>query len=308
MRVICPNCQQTMTVADSEAGKMIACTQCAHSFQAPQMFMAPPAPDLPPVVVKPVAETVSAETKPSAAASTPAAPTSPSSPGTIHSHQHYLVLNRKICAWLAPICLSIVFLLTFFKWVGFYPAGYSAYSQNAWQALFADISVDPVFEKKVFHKEKELNESLHASWWLLPYFPLLMLGLLLAWADHILRLAKTPLPPALQGLWRHRSTWIAVCAGLTLFFLLIQWTTGFGLARALTASISEEELKDAKTPEEIQVAEMKIAMEKAKYYPGTTIWLHLAVLSHIVAVAGIAGETWLIHRGDKPPPRAGVMW
>jgi hypothetical protein len=302
MRVICPNCQQTTTVPDSEAGKTIACPQCAHSFQAPQMFMTPPPPELPPVNAKPVPQPASAEAKPSDGGAAPAAA------GTTYPHQHYVSLNRRICEWLAPICFTVIFLLTFFKWVGFYPAGYSAYSQNAWQALFADISVDPVFEKKVFHKEKELSEALHSSWWLLPYLPLLMLGLLLAWADHLLRLAKTPLPPALQGMWRHRSTWIATCAGLTLFFLLIQWTTGFGLPRALTASVSEEELKDANTPEEIQVAEMKIAMKKAGLYPGTTIWFHLVVLLHVVAVAGIAGETWLIHRGEKPPPRAGVMW
>ncbi len=271
------------------------------------MFMTPPPPELPPVPAKSIVEPPPAETKPVEAAASRPSPTSPAASAS-YPHQHYLTLDRKICSWLAPICLSIIFILTFFKWVGLYPAGYSAISQNAWQALVADISVDPVFEEKIFHKEKELNDSLRSSWWLLPYLPLLMLGLLLAWADHLLRLAKTPLPPALQGLWRHRSTWISVCAGLTLFFLLIQWTTGFSLSRALTAGISEELLKDARTPEAIQVAEMRIAMSKAEFYPGTTFWFRLVVFLHVVALVGIACETWLNNRGDKPPPRAGVMW
>jgi len=203
-----------------------------------------------------------------------------------------------------------VFLLTFFKWVGFYPAGYSAYTQNAWQALFADISVDPVSEKE-FHKEKELNSALHASWWLLPYLLLLLVGLPLVWGDHILKASQLKLPARLEGIWRHRHEWIAVCAGFTLFFLLIQFATGFGLTNALTGAV-EEELKDqiekAKTPEEVQRVEMQIAVRKAEFYPRTTFWLRLTILLHIVAVAGIAGETLLIRRGDRPPPRIGVMW
>src|SRR6266852_3940564 len=47
MRLICPNCQQSVAVADTEAGKPIACPQCAHSFEAPQMYAAPPIEPLP---------------------------------------------------------------------------------------------------------------------------------------------------------------------------------------------------------------------------------------------------------------------
>jgi hypothetical protein len=312
MRLICPNCQQTVTIADSEAGKTIACPQCAHSFAAPQMYVPPPVEPLPgPALAPPPAAPATAEAIPAAApdaATMPPAHALATPEGYTRLHTH--ALNHKVCEWIVPISFTLVFFLSFFKWFGFYPAGYSAYTQNAWQALFATMSVDPVSEK-LFHKEKELEAALHPSWWLLPYLFLMLFGLALAWADHVVKALKLRLPAAVERRWRYRPALLSACAGLTLFFLLIQCATGPGLERARPAIVEEstrKELEKARTPEEIQIAEMKIANETGGFRLITTFWLQLAIVCHFLAVAGIIGETVLIHRGDKPPPRVGVMW
>ncbi|MCE9530607.1 MAG: hypothetical protein K8T89_05685 [Planctomycetes bacterium] len=227
-----------------------------------------------------------------------------------YSRFHTVALNRAVCEWLAPICFSLIFILSFFNWAGLYPAGYGAYTQNCWQALGALMSVDPVSEIE-FRMEGPLNERLWSSWWLLPYIIFLIVGLTLAWADPIMKLMKGKLPTALEGVWRYRPALISACAGLTLFLVLIQSVAGFGIEWAIKYKVLEDfkQLRsDAKTPEQIQIAEMKIAGEKNRYQPGTTSWLRLVILLHFLAVAGIIGETVLLHRGAKPPPRVGVMW
>jgi predicted Zn finger-like uncharacterized protein len=312
MRLICPNCQQSFTIADAEAGRTVTCPQCATSFGAPQTYVAPPIEPLVALPSPPPAAPPALNNAPTAATPVIKAATPSSSAPQIegYAHVHSALLNHQVCRWLAPVALTLVFFLSFFNWFGFYPAGYAAYTQNAWQALFATMSVDPVAEK-VFDKEKELNQALSASWWLLPYLLLLLVGLALAWSEPAIKAFHLKLPALVEHWWGHRHALLAACAGLTLLFLLLQCAAGFGLERALAAKIEQatkERREKAKTPEEIQIAEMEIARDMGAFHPRTTLWLRLVVLFHFLALAGIVGETLLVHRGGKPPPRVSVMW
>jgi hypothetical protein len=316
--LICPNCQQAITVSDTVSGTPVTCTNCSHTFTAPELYSLEPIAQ-PPAIPKAAPQTSPPEAnpKPPHAVAAEAAPASeprneraPSleKEGALKSWS--LPLNRTLFEWLAPCCLVLIFLLTFFRWVGFFPAGFPAYTQNPWQAMFGDMSVDPVSEK-VLGKEEETSRDLHASWWLPPYFILLLAGLALAWIEPILKRLKTQPPRAIENLLRFRPAALSACVGLTLFFLLMQSMAGFGLEHALKEKVSDETLeekKKAKTPEEVQIAEIKTAQSESKFHVrGTFVW-RLALFLHFIALAGIIGETVLIHRGPKPPPRIGVMW
>lgn len=316
MRLICPNCQKAITVPEAVSGTTVTCTNCSHPFTAPELYSLEPIEQ--PVAIPKTAPQVNVPeplpNKPSQAAPETAPASNnekaPTSDTSVLLKTWSLPLNRTLCEWLAPYCLVLIFLLTFFRWVGFYPAGYAAYTQNPWQAMFGDMSVDPVSEK-VLGKEEETNRDLHASWWLSPYFILLLAGLVLAWIEPVFKRLKTKPPHTINNLLRFRPAALSACVGLTLFFLLVQSLAGFGLEHALKEKTSDENLEErrtAKTPEEVQKAEIKIAQSESKFQVRGTLAWRLTILLHFIALAGIIGETVLIHRGSKPSPRIGVMW
>ncbi len=322
MRQICPNCQQSVTIPDNEAGKTVPCPACQQPFAIPALFtptVFEPPPPLPapsiPAIEAPTISTAPEPTTtatPSTTEEVPSAPPSAAAPSLPEGYTQIcsLPLRRAVCHWLSPVCLTLIFILTFFNWVGMYPAGYAAYTQNGWQALFADMSADPVSEKE-WKMEGQLNEWMRSSWWLLPYVVLLIIGVLFAWGEPLANRLNWRLPTVVESMWRFRPTLLIACTGITLFFLLVQTAAGFGLDRALHRQVQEkykEARSDAKTPEEIQKVEMQIAADLGKQCLRTTIWLKLTIVLHIVALAAVIGETLLIHRGDKPPPRIGVMW
>ena len=322
MRLICPNCQQAITVPETVSGASVVCTNCSHSFTAPELYSLAPV-EQPATTSKPSLQTSAPESVPSgpraagnetSPASASKAEPAPAKDGLVAKEgllkTRSIPLNRTLFEWLAPYCLVLIFLLTFFKWAGFYPAGYAAYTQNPWQAMIGDMSVDPVSEK-VLGKEEETNRDLRASWWLVPYFLFLLAGLVLAWVEPILRTLKVKPPRAIENLLRFRPAALSACVGLTLFFLVIQSITGFGLEHALKEKAPQAMIEDkekAKTPEETQITQIKIAEVESRFQVRGTLAWRLALLLHFLALAGIIGETVLIHRGPKPPPRVGVMW
>jgi len=326
MRLLCPNCQRAITIPDSDAGKSIACPLCSHSFAAPQLYTAPsfdqplpppiPAPARPPQAESQAPVSSTALTPVVAPPAPEPEPTSSPQPAAGHSLPEGYVklvsmpLSHSVCEWLVPACLSLIFILTFFRWVGFFPAGYPAYTQNPWQAMFGDMSVDPVAEE-VFKVEKPLSDNLHAAWWLIPYFLLLLSGMFLAWVVPVI--TKTHIKPTatVADLLRFRPAALAACVGLSLFLLLIQTTVGFGLEHAVRGLVPEEvniERKEARTPEQFQKVYMRIAAIEGKFAMTGTSTLRLAIVLHFIALAAVLCETLLIHRGPKPPPRVGVMW
>ena len=321
MRQICPNCQQSVTIADSDAGKTVPCPSCQQPFAIPAPFtptIFEPPPLAPPPVTPPAPVTTPVSTTaatPEPTATTPSETPSSTSPSDQTPPKGYarlcsIPLNKTVCHWLAPVCLTLVLVLTFFNWVGMYPAGYAAYTQNGWQALVADLSADPVSEKE-WKMEGPINEWLRSSWWLLPYMVLLIPGVLLAWSEPLVKSGKVKLPAVVEGMLRLRPALLGACVGITLLFVLIQTAASFGIERATHNMVQEkfrEARKEAKTPEEIQKVEMKVAEVTGGFHLRSTFWLKLSIGLHILALLAIVGETLLIHRGDKPAPRIGVMW
>ncbi len=311
MRLLCPFCQQSLTVPDDSAGKPINCMYCGQQFAAPQLYSTP----------APLAESVPVTVPASAIPRNlpPQMPEKPpvqlpdsveSAPTVGYARTKSLTLNPAVVRWVAPAALFVIFVLTFFSWNGMYPAGYSAYSQSAWGGLFAGFSQDEVAEDEL-KLAKTFDEKLHTSWWLLPYLPFLILALIVAWAGPILAVSKVKLPGGIEKLWQYRPLLLGGLCVMTLMFLMAQWASGFGLQRAVRDKVESEYAEKkaaANTPEKMQRVEMTAALMQGAAMVRTTPWLRLAVLLHLVAALAVLAEAGLMLRGNKPPPRVGVMW
>jgi Na+-transporting methylmalonyl-CoA/oxaloacetate decarboxylase gamma subunit len=324
MRLLCPFCQKAITVPDSEAGKAVNCPECGQQFAAPQLYApASPGGDVVTTPTPPVQPPRPSEMFPPAgsyqrdrdqfAPAPPELPTLPPAELELsgYSSMKSLALDPKVLRWVPPVGLTLVFFLTFLPWVGMYPAGYSAYTQNAWQCAFAGFSYDPVAELE-FKAEKFLNERLHSNWWLIPSLLLLLPAtLVVAWAGPIVELGKIDLPPAVKQFWQFRPAVLGALVVIMLLFLLAQWASGFGLRRAVREKAEETHAKEkaeAKTPQDEQRWEIKVASDIGAHNLKTTLWLRLAVLMLLLAVLAVVAEAGIQLRGQKPPPRIGVMW
>jgi hypothetical protein len=232
-----------------------------------------------------------------------------------YARMHSIPLEPKVVRFIPPVALFLAFVLTFFSWNGLYPAGYSAYTQSAWGAVFGSISRDSVADEQWKIGDKlfgdVLDERVHTSWWLVLYLLLLFPTLALAFAGPVVEMAKIKLPPNIENLWKYRPLALGVLAGLTLLLLLAQWGSGLGLQNALNTYVEQalaEDKAKATTPEKMKIWEMKVAQAKGGYHAKTTPWLRLSMLLHVLAALAIVAEAGLTIRGNKPPPRAAVMW
>jgi hypothetical protein len=323
MRLLCPFCQKAITVPDSEAGKAVNCPECGQQFAAPQLYTPatstapPPAPPAAPVE------------PPESATPTPVHETYVTPPDLGHTHATEppdlpamerelsgygrmlsLPLDAKWIRWLPAAAFFLVFVLTFFPWNGLYPAGYPAYTQNAWQGVLGWISAEPVADDEMKIRDA-LEQHLHSSLWLLPYLLLLLPTLALAAAGPVMSLLKLKLPPNVEKIWQFRPAVLGGLALITLLFLLAQWATGFGLQRAVDELVEEHHSaskKEQNTPEKMQRWEMRASAEKGQYHAKTTPWQRLALLLHLIGTIAVVGEAALLLRGRKAPPRVGVMW
>lgn len=321
MRLLCPYCQKAITVPDSEAGKAVNCPECNQQFAAPQLYTPAPAPSAPAAqppashspVPAPVPETYVTEgSEPWSPTEPPALPHLPAPDREMSGYRRMLSLplEPQVIRWIPAGALFLAFVLTFFPWNGMFPGGHSAYTQNAWTALFGMVSKDEVAED-VLKIGADLDNRCKSSLWLLPYLLLLLPAILLAVAGPVVQLTKFKLPEGLEKFWQFRPLALGGLVILLLLFLLAQWATGLSLQNAMNAKIEEEypeKKADQNTPEKMQRWEIKVGMAKGAFQVKTTPWFRISILLQLLAAAALAAEAGLTLRGKKPPPRAAVMW
>jgi hypothetical protein len=328
MRLLCPFCQKAITVPDTEAGKAVNCPECGQQFAAPQLYTPAPAPlsELPPLPpekrdgYQPVPETYVSKGEPTHRVDLdlPDVP-APDRELSGYSHIASLPLEPQVLRWIPAGALLLTFVLTVFPWNGCFPAGYSAFTQNAWGAAMGVMSHDDVAYQELRVGDSKtgdkvgdvLDKRLHMNLWLFPYLLLIFPTLLLAVAGPIVEMGKVKLPPDVQPYWQYRPVVLGILATLLLLLLLAQWASGFGLQRAVS-EWAEAEFAESKaaanTPEKLQVWEMQVAMLKGKFHVRATPWVRIAVLLHLLAAAAVLAEAGLMMRGNKPPPRLAAMW
>jgi hypothetical protein len=282
MNLLCPHCQQMVTISDQYAGQVMKCPLCANTFTAPALPGAATAP----VAAPPsqAASSASPPTPPAAPAKEdvfgfatpvpprvepappkPAADTTPPVPGTAapvlragYSHSATIWISPRVVPWITPLALIVIFILLFNTWIDW--PGKSDSGQTGWGTGFgANMSVLGLF-----------------------YVLLLVLTLLLSIASVVLPRLGLALPPVVQQLWPWRSAFVFGFVALSFVFLVLQALVGFGLENATDSS--------------------------AYNWLHRTFWLRLAVLCHTVALLTSALEFWLVVRKDRPLPRIDISW
>jgi hypothetical protein len=330
MELLCPNCQKTLTVPDQYAGQLMKCPLCSGTFTTPSLaptgapaFMPPPAPPPPPRAndfdVEPVGRgaksTAAPASPPRVETSAPVTPASMSAPGD-YRHRYHLRLSPRVLPWVVVVALVLVFVLTFFAWVGFYPGGVHVISQSGWQAAFGSYSVDPDLEKQSpVGKDAKDRIELGASILLIFFLLLVLLGLLVAAVAAAMGMLTLRVPPWLEQLrpWR----W-AIASGVLLLaflFLCLQLLSGFGLPNKMREQAEKEHAAQVKllveqtTPNRATATKaLEIAQGTVAAFLSRTTALWLVFWLTFIALVCAAATFWLGRRTNLPPPRIDVMW
>jgi hypothetical protein len=317
MRLICPHCRLSVTVADTAAGRITQCPSCDQPITVPALTGA--AIDAAP---EPLASSRPA-TNPAAAASRererPDEPVrsqrpSASPPDTakiagLGAPWLRLTLRRDVAHWLAPAALVVVFVLTFFTWVAIAPNGNRIYTQNAWQAAGGGFSTD-LGGEAVMVAETDLRANSHWNPWLMFFLILLIPTVPLAIADRVLARNPAMIPEVIRPAWPYRQLIIAGLCAVLLLFLIAPLTFGFGLESAVAEAAEKAVVLPPSTAEpttkEKAERDVKRDLFIARFGLHRTGWLYLALAAQAIALAGAGLSRWLDRHPDAPDPRVEV--
>jgi hypothetical protein len=213
------------------------------------------------------------------------------------------VLRRDVAPWLAPAALLVAFVLTFFPWVGVYPNGMPVYTQNAWKAARGTFAADPAGDE-VMKRAETLESHKSLSLTLIFYLILLVPAVLLGVVDRALPLLGAPVPDVFRSVWVHRQVILLGLSAALLVLLLLALTLGFGLesAAAWAAEEAVPAAGDAPTAAR-QKRDLRRDVELASFGLARTTWLSLAVVAHVVALAGAGVALWLDRHPSRAEPR-----
>jgi hypothetical protein len=208
---------------------------------------------------------------------------------------------------IAVLAVVVLFVLSFFPWVGVFPGGVPVTTQSAWQAGFGGHSVDAELAKQAPGGHKD--EAQGGNGLLIVYALLLVPILLLTLGAGLLTVLPGKLPPWLERLkpWR----WgIVAGVGLLAFVLLtLQLVTGFsveGKVQTAADKALEQRQKAAKTQVDLQLVSIDRGTAVGVLYRTTALtwvfWLQLL----LVICAAIVFR--LERRPGRPMPRIDVSW
>lgn len=319
IRQICPSCFRSVELPDAAAGTDAPCPACGKPFAVPGTYAfavdptaGPPPDSVPAFPQKPARPAPPPGFVPPTAAGAPKPMAPPPESVVLTSVERTagFPLSPTVLGWIPAACLTLVFLLTFFTWVGVYPGGYRAYTQNAWEAAFGSIDSNN-FAEEFLKLETDLAKRAPWNLLLLPFLLGLLAVLALAWGERAVRDPDRIPVPAVKPLWQYRFALIAGLAALLFGLVAFQNRIGFGLetaVRQLTAEKYAEEQKAADNSAAKQKVAVKEGREVGSYQIQTTSWLALAVAALFVGVVAAGVKFWLDVRGPKPPPRIAVTW
>jgi hypothetical protein len=248
----------------------------------------------------------------------PSYPSTPTPEG--YQRKHTIWFSPKILQYVAPVAVFLVFVLTFFPWVGVYPGGVADAWQNAWQATVGGYSFDPdvVVAAPPFPKytEKDVEKSTDPGYNVLLIFYLLVLIPTLLIAIGCLALRFMPpakLPPVAHPILPWRWGLVAGLNLILLLFLVLQLVLGFSLVNnVLDATNSKiaarSEKREAGVTTTTQARQDAIDRGLVRQELRRTIWLDLVVFLHLVALADAGLMFWINRRGARPAPRFDTLW
>jgi hypothetical protein len=222
-----------------------------------------------------------------------------------YAHSVTVWISPRVLRWIAPAMAVALFVLLFLPWTGVYPGGYGVCTQNAFQMIWAGVSVDSVHEEAL--ADVKPYDGVEADPLMVFYILLVALALVLVLTPLWLTPARVQaLLPVVRSLWPWRLRLLGVVALAAFSLLIVQLCLGFGLETAVVTKVNKnlaEELSAAKTEVEHEKANIHRGLQLGSFSLGRTLWLRLAVLAHVVLVIGLGLELWIYWRGSKPLPR-----
>lgn len=315
MNITCPHCQKPVTVPDAAAERPTPCPACGNIFTSPALMGEPP-PAAPPIAVRePAPVTASAVLAPAPAAPPIAATPKPAVVDTDRGLT--LKLSRYVVKWIGPVALVLLFFLTFFRWVGSYPAGIGVVTQSAWEVMSGGFSMNSA-DDEVGRWKQAFETHSRFNGWMLFYLLMLIPAVLLAALELVQEHVTFKVPDAIQWIWPKRLPVLtALTAGLFLV-LVIMTLGGLGLERA-AAAIAQAKIDrnslfpgsadgTVLTDKQELTLKLKRGVEYAGYAIRRTGWLRLAEIVHAAAMVGFLLHLWLTRRGKRPAPRLEVSW
>ena len=309
MKQLCPSCLKSVEVPETAAGTDYPCLVCGSLIPVPKNYS--PSVAVPPPPAPAERPPPPPGLAPPTGTSTPFTPAMPVG----DAKEISVTISPKLIEWLPAICLALAFVLTFFNWTGSYPGGYRLFSQNAWTALFGEISINAV-PADLEETERQLDRVTKSNWFLLLYLAMLVVTLFLTWTDRLLPDEIDPLKlPAplfpLTKIWPMRHGLLLVLCALLLGLFAIQYWKGLGLENAvqgLATAKYEEETKAADTELKKTAAKVKIGQEYAKFAIQTTTWYSISFWVHVVAVAAMFLRLRFKDRAGRPAPRLALRY
>ncbi len=368
MNLLCPSCQNPLTVPEQYAGQTMKCPLCGNNFTVPSLpaaaatppagpspalapepethdftpidlsgpMVTPPPPPRPApdhedgepriygVTSEPVPDPAAPAPPPAprpAPAQRPApkpAPPPPPPPRTTpvgYARTRSATLDARVIYWAAPALLVIVFVLSFFPWVGLYYGSSGVVTQSAWGAAFGGYSVDEIFdhmtnwEKKTPPEDKPGASALMILFVLVGLLPAVLLGVAAAAFPQIR--SRFRLPPEVARLEQWRWLIVAGWTVLALLFLFLQVLTSFNFEARTRERIAKE--YEAKRASSNSIEQRWIDMQEAHELEASGLrrtWeLRWSFWLLVLAALAAAAAHWLEHRDPgRPPPRFEVAW
>jgi hypothetical protein len=227
----------------------------------------------------------------------------PTLPPAGYSKTRSYPLDGKIMKYVPASCVVLIFILTFFPWVGAYPGGVAVRTQSAWGAAFGGYTDDEDLAPKEKEKEKDSDEEPGVSVFLIFYVLLFPLVLLATIAVLLMHMNVFQPPAALQSIMPWRWGIIAALNILLFLFLGGQLLFDFSLESKYKDKV-EKQFKDARKEAKKEADKKKVEMQVGLFLTALrrTFWLRLVVLLQLITIAGAAQMFWLDRRNDPEHP------
>lgn len=228
MNLLCPHCQKMLTAPDQYAGQIMKCPHCADTFTAPALPKTPtPSTTAAGEAISPPGAPAREDiflSTPTPSAAPPGSPPPemtgariigdqppPIVPPPINSglpagyRRTYTVwISPRVVPWIAPVCLILVFIFSFFSWITVYALDRTSHGESAWEIAFSQ------------------GNAL-----LIVYLILFLLALLITLASPVLPRTSLTLPPAVHAIMPWRSGIVTGAILLAFLFLFLQLLRGF---------------------------------------------------------------------------------
>jgi hypothetical protein len=310
----CPLCEQTFLAPALPSSAPIASASLpgTETYQVSPEPTPPAAPSVAGAAAPPRVEAPKLKASVSAPPPPPPLP-----PPAGYGRKFSLQLNSIVLAWIPAASLFLIFILTFFTWVGSFPGGVGVYTQNAWQVFYGGSYIDPVYKKDVFEdqfrnpfdeKQDTPSFSFLAFCYLFTLIPVMLAVIAVTGASQL----QVKLPPVVEKVWEWRYLAVGVLTAVPLFFLLLQSLAGFPLEdklKSLAIRPHASARSNAKTDDEIKKVDILEGKEIGALSLHRTWARSVVVLLQLLATACAFLAYWMDRRGaGRPAPRLEFLW